>query len=286
MAHSYRLLAVTEEKPELQALVEALLTLSEVWEVYVMEGGDAALGRFWREVVRQSSRCPYQVVLFPDEEIGTTSVGWDIVEMLSQVYRVEVASVVLTTVPTVDRAMAALRAGAWEYLSLLPFHLQALSDLLLVLAHEVEGVQSSGELDQEHGIPSQHGSQRQVAHILKARFDRAIPEISQEIDLSLRQLYRGLMAEVGMPVGGLLRNFRLQAVRVLLRETEEPIARIAKRLGCASVQSLTNVFTERVGYAPTVFRAIMRRRESYVVPPPSKQMINKLVDRGHVKIRM
>ena len=82
-------------------------------------------------------------------------------------------------------------------------------------------------------------------------------ELSAEagaLALSVSTLRRHIVAATGLPPAAYRLQHKLAAARVLLSETDEPIKRIAQRLGYGDVYHFSRHFSKKIGVPPAAFR--------------------------------
>jgi AraC-like DNA-binding protein len=88
-----------------------------------------------------------------------------------------------------------------------------------------------------------------------------LPELSKLFDIPLTAMKSCFKSVFGTPVGEYLREFRLQTASVKLRETDEPIADVAAKVGYDSHTRFTAAFKTYLGMTPSEYRKIAVRTE-------------------------
>jgi AraC-like DNA-binding protein len=88
-----------------------------------------------------------------------------------------------------------------------------------------------------------------------------LPELSKRFDIPLTAMKSCFKAIFGMPICKYLREYRLHAAAAMLRETDEPIAEIAARVGYDSHTKFTAAFRAYFHATPLEFRKTAVRLE-------------------------
>ncbi len=101
--------------------------------------------------------------------------------------------------------------------------------------------------------------QRDVGHRALDLLDRPgasvrIGAVARELAVSRDTLAAAVRRVTGSTPTDYVMRRRLDRAKVLLIETDQPVARIAREVGYADPAYFTRVFTRHVGVAPTVFR--------------------------------
>ena len=98
--------------------------------------------------------------------------------------------------------------------------------------------------------------QKRAREMLEANLDGSISleEIARQCRLSTRHFSRAFSQSMGMPPQRWLIRHRVEAAKELLRDSELPIADVAKNAGFADQSHLTRVFTEWTGLSPGLWR--------------------------------
>lgn len=114
---------------------------------------------------------------------------------------------------------------------------------------------------------SLQGRDDSVPGPIESRVRHSMEELGQQVTpgaiaerqgVSLDHLNRLLRAEIGMPVGALIRNARLEKAGVLLRSTQRPISEIAFEVGIDDQNYFGRWFRKYTGQTPTAWRAAMQ----------------------------
>jgi AraC-like DNA-binding protein len=70
-------------------------------------------------------------------------------------------------------------------------------------------------------------------------------------------------SEFGAPIHAYMREYRVQAASALLRETDEPVAEIAAKVGYDSHAQFSSVFKSVTGASPSEYRkSFVQNRKS------------------------
>lgn len=80
-------------------------------------------------------------------------------------------------------------------------------------------------------------------------------ELARTANLSRVHLDREFKKQMGITLGGYIRGVRLERAKMSLRQSEEPIARIAERLRFDSPQSFSRFFRRFAGLSPQEYRS-------------------------------
>ncbi len=94
-----------------------------------------------------------------------------------------------------------------------------------------------------------------VTHLADDLSARALADL---VGVSERHLSRLCTEHLGRTPARLVRDARLDAAAQLLIETDEPTAKIARRCGFASGESLRQAFVVKFGLSPSRFRSVHR----------------------------
>jgi PAS domain S-box-containing protein len=86
-----------------------------------------------------------------------------------------------------------------------------------------------------------------------------VDDLARRAGISVFQLDRRLRRLLGLTAGQLLVQLRMDAAQRRLRETDEPIARIALECGYADQSAFTRQFKRATGASPAQFRRAWRR---------------------------
>ncbi len=95
-----------------------------------------------------------------------------------------------------------------------------------------------------------------VAQVIRASFGAVTPtirQVSEMANMSVRTLQRGLRAE-GVSYGDLVERLRFEAAVSLIRQSNTPIAEIARHLGYAEAAPFSVAFRRWTGQAPSHYR--------------------------------
>ena len=88
-----------------------------------------------------------------------------------------------------------------------------------------------------------------------------LPELSALFNIPLTAMKTCFKSVFGVPIGEYIRTYRLQTAEVLLRETHDPIAEIAVKVGYDSHAKFTAAFRTYANATPTEYRKIVVRKE-------------------------
>jgi transcriptional regulator GlxA family with amidase domain len=97
---------------------------------------------------------------------------------------------------------------------------------------------------------------KRAREMLEANLDGSISleEVARQCRLSTRHFSRAFSQSMGLPPQRWLIRHRVETAKGLLRDTELPIADVAKSTGFADQSHLTRVFTEWIGQSPGSWR--------------------------------
>jgi transcriptional regulator GlxA family with amidase domain len=97
---------------------------------------------------------------------------------------------------------------------------------------------------------------RAIAEIVAAPFvDWSLKQVAEEHRISREHLVRTFARRLGSPPGAWLAEARLERALLLLRETRQEVAAIARACGLGSAHSLARLIKARTGRPPSAFRA-------------------------------
>ena len=99
-----------------------------------------------------------------------------------------------------------------------------------------------------------------LLHILEERWqepDFAIPGFSQAMAMSPSRLYRRTLAVTGVSCNNLLRNYRLEKAKELLKQKKHSIAQVSFECGFSSPSYFTKCFKDRYGLLPNAFTLLL-----------------------------
>ncbi|EEF24867.1 conserved hypothetical protein [Ricinus communis] len=86
-----------------------------------------------------------------------------------------------------------------------------------------------------------------------------LADAANHLMVSERTLIRHFNKKLGMTPHTYLQNVRIDAAKILLKETNLILGKVAERTGYFDVTYFKRVFRETVGVSPTVFRKTPRR---------------------------
>jgi transcriptional regulator GlxA family with amidase domain len=132
--------------------------------------------------------------------------------------------------------------------------------------------QNKSELD-DANVTTTTEKVRESARWIKENYSKAISvaQAAESAAMSKRNFQRRFKCEFGMtPLEYLLRT-RFEVVSAMLRNTDLPVDKIARRCGMGDGNRLGRLFKERYGMSPTQFRARQHfePEERYVAPEES-----------------
>lgn len=142
-------------------------------------------------------------------------------------------------------------------------------DLFLALHEAIQDVSASGErrasalayqLLTLASFPRQQLREPMVQAVLdqiSAQWDDpdlSINQLAQRLDVHRSQLTRHFSAAIGVSPLAYITSKRIQAAQTLLKNTELPVAEIARRCGFSDPSYFTRVFGQRCGVTPQEFR--------------------------------
>ena len=102
---------------------------------------------------------------------------------------------------------------------------------------------------------------KEVHEELTARLDRrpTIEELSRRYLINTTALKTTFKAVYGQPIAAYMKGFRVREAARLLRETDEPVAAIARRVGYESQGKFTGAFRDLEQVSPTEYRRQQRK---------------------------
>jgi transcriptional regulator GlxA family with amidase domain len=84
--------------------------------------------------------------------------------------------------------------------------------------------------------------------------DLSVPALAARACMSPRNFARAFRREVGTTPAGYVETARVEAARMALAETREPIDAIARRTGFGTVETMRRAFHRRLGVGPSGYR--------------------------------
>jgi AraC-like DNA-binding protein len=97
----------------------------------------------------------------------------------------------------------------------------------------------------------------QALHEYLSRLEGKLPTLSllsKQFGLSARRLNEAFAAEYGQSIFAYITDQRLQAAHEVMVVTDEPMKRVAERLGYAHVNHFIAAFKRKYGYTPGQLR--------------------------------
>lgn len=109
-------------------------------------------------------------------------------------------------------------------------------------------------------VPAPAGSLAQLRQSLSQTLDQqhTLTSIARQANVSVRTLTRRFQQETDQSVGEWLTAQRVNAARLLLEASDEPVHAVARRLGFGSVESLRTHFQQALGTSPNAYRRSFR----------------------------
>ena len=114
---------------------------------------------------------------------------------------------------------------------------------------------------------TQYGSQqteliKEIRNFLIQHLDQrfTIEELSKKYLLNTSSLKAVFKAVYGMPIASYVKEYRMQQAMKLLRETNDSIAIVAKKVGYETQGKFTKTFKEKVQVLPTEYRKMYRKQ--------------------------
>jgi transcriptional regulator GlxA family with amidase domain len=96
--------------------------------------------------------------------------------------------------------------------------------------------------------------------------DLSVPALAERACMSPRNFARAFSREVGVTPGAYVEAARVEAARMALDGTQEPIESVARRCGFGTVETMRRAFHRRLGVGPSGyrdrFRALIAEREA------------------------
>lgn len=113
-----------------------------------------------------------------------------------------------------------------------------------------------------------------VARALRFMWDNiskplSVDEIAGAVEVSRRRLERAFEQTLGNGISAQLRIKRLRVVRDMLRETDMPVAEVARASGIGTAEHLHRTFRKEYDKTPSQYRK-QARLETGEVPPRKK----------------
>jgi len=85
--------------------------------------------------------------------------------------------------------------------------------------------------------------------------DRTVAEVAEAVGLSVTRLHERFKSETGYSPADWRSRRRVAAAKAALRHADEPVTRLAHRLGYSSSQHFATAFRKATGVSPTAYRA-------------------------------
>ena len=95
---------------------------------------------------------------------------------------------------------------------------------------------------------------QRVLNMIETQPERSVRELADEVRLSPAHLERLFKKEIGLRIGNLVAEHRLQRAANLLAASDRPIKQIAHLVGYMHQSSFVRAFQRRFARAPRVFR--------------------------------
>jgi transcriptional regulator GlxA family with amidase domain len=110
--------------------------------------------------------------------------------------------------------------------------------------------------------PPEHGLVRRVADHVASHLDADLTTttLAAMAGVSTRHLTRLFVEDVGQTPGRYVRQARTEAAAQLLASSPLPVARVARRCGFGSPETLRQAFIARYGTSPSRYRATQGQR--------------------------
>jgi AraC-like DNA-binding protein len=83
-----------------------------------------------------------------------------------------------------------------------------------------------------------------------------LDELSERFNIPLTAMKNCFKSVFGAPIHTYMREYRLQTAAALLRETDEPIAKISERVGYDSHAQFSSAFKSSAGMSPSKYRKV------------------------------
>jgi YesN/AraC family two-component response regulator len=170
--------------------------------------------------------------------------------------------VILTGFGSEDLAVAALRAGASDYLRK-PIAAEVLRQVVATLTTASEAsapgcVTTSRRLGD--GAPVAHPNIRRALAFSRAHFAEAITltDVAREARLSRFHFCRLFHHEIGVPFHEYLHDLRVRRAKALLADRYLRVTEVAYAVGFNDLSHFDKTFRRRVGRSPTEYRASLQ----------------------------
>jgi transcriptional regulator GlxA family with amidase domain len=128
--------------------------------------------------------------------------------------------------------------------------------LLSFLARVVEGYAALDRPEDRQSGGLSPGNRRRVDEILENRISNgiALPDLARACGLSAGHFSRAFRATFGMTAHRRMMQLRIRRAQLLLRNSRQPIAAIAREVGFMDQAAFTKRFVEITGSTPGRYR--------------------------------
>jgi AraC-like DNA-binding protein len=102
-----------------------------------------------------------------------------------------------------------------------------------------------------------------MRNYMTARLDKqfTLEELSDRFHIPLTAMKSCFKSVFGSPIHAYMREYRMQTAAVLLRETDEPIAEIAAKVGYDSHAQFSSAFKTVIGLTPSDYRKVSVQKQ-------------------------
>lgn len=229
--------------------------LQLIAQVLLAEGVDLLMARNGEEGLDRARRLSPDLILL--DVVMPSPDGYEVCRRLKADSLVrDIPVVFLSVLDEPDERVKGLEAGAVDFISK-PFDAAEVRARVRTHLHTGQrlrqAIQLPEEADRDEDTPS---PVTQALRILLAELQDppTLGELAQRVGVNERKLSQAFRNQLGMNVKELVREQRFQVACRLLTQTEEPIGRVAERVGYGHIADFSNAFRRRFGVPPSAYR--------------------------------